>query len=97
MTLDKIPAGAGIMLDANIVIYARQGASEQCRRISFADLAHPICLLPFAATQKQVLPEMRPEILLVKPVFLLTCFCWTEKVKRSRPPARQGAGSRSIK
>lgn len=33
MTLDEIPAGAGVMLDANIVIYARQGASEQCRRL----------------------------------------------------------------
>lgn len=33
MTLDEIPAGARVLLDANILIYARLRQSEQCRRL----------------------------------------------------------------
>jgi predicted nucleic acid-binding protein len=33
MTLDDIPAGAAVLLDANILIYARRGASIQCQRL----------------------------------------------------------------
>jgi predicted nucleic acid-binding protein len=32
MTLDDIPAGSRVLVDANILIYARRGMSEQCRR-----------------------------------------------------------------
>lgn len=31
MTLEAIPAGSDVLLDANILIYARRGMSEQCR------------------------------------------------------------------
>jgi predicted nucleic acid-binding protein len=33
MTLDDIPAGSAVLLDANILIYARRGASAQCQRL----------------------------------------------------------------
>lgn len=33
MTLDAIPAGAQVLLDANVLIYARLRQSEQCRRL----------------------------------------------------------------
>jgi predicted nucleic acid-binding protein len=33
MTLDDIPAGVRLLIDANILIYARRGMSEQCRRL----------------------------------------------------------------
>lgn len=33
MSLDDLPAGACVLLDANIVIYAQRGASAQCRRL----------------------------------------------------------------
>ena len=33
MSLDSIPAGSAVLLDANILIYARRGMSEQCRRL----------------------------------------------------------------
>ena len=32
MSLDAIPAGSRVLIDANILIYARGGMSEQCRR-----------------------------------------------------------------
>jgi len=33
MSLGAIPAGARVLLDANILIYARRGMSAQCRRL----------------------------------------------------------------
>jgi predicted nucleic acid-binding protein len=33
MNLDAIPAGAVVLIDANVAIYARHGLSEQCRRL----------------------------------------------------------------
>ena len=33
MTPDDIPAGAAVLLDANILIYARRRASAQCQRL----------------------------------------------------------------
>jgi predicted nucleic acid-binding protein len=33
MNLDDIPTGGAVMLDANVIIYAKRGASEQCRRL----------------------------------------------------------------
>lgn len=33
MSLDAIPAGSAVLLDSNILIYARRGMSEQCRRL----------------------------------------------------------------
>ena len=33
MSLDAIPADVPVLIDANILIYARRGASEQCRRL----------------------------------------------------------------
>ena len=33
MNLDEIPAGAAVLIDANIAIYARRGMSAQCRRL----------------------------------------------------------------
>jgi predicted nucleic acid-binding protein len=33
MSLDDIPAGSRVLLDANILIYARRGMSAQCRRL----------------------------------------------------------------
>ena len=32
MSLDAIPAGARVLVDANILIYAKRGMSAQCRR-----------------------------------------------------------------
>lgn len=33
MSLDAIPAGVQVLIDANILIYARREASQQCRRL----------------------------------------------------------------
>lgn len=33
MSLDTIPAGARVLIDANVLIYARRGMSAQCRRL----------------------------------------------------------------
>jgi predicted nucleic acid-binding protein len=33
MNLDDIPNGGAVMLDANVIIYAKRGVSEQCRRL----------------------------------------------------------------
>lgn len=33
MTLDDIPSGSTILIDANVLIYARRGMSGQCRRL----------------------------------------------------------------
>lgn len=33
MTLDDIPSGAAVLIDANIAVYARQRTSAQCRRL----------------------------------------------------------------
>jgi predicted nucleic acid-binding protein len=33
MSLDAIPAGARVLVDANILIYAKRGMSAQCRRL----------------------------------------------------------------
>jgi len=33
MTLDDIPSGSAILIDANVLIYARRGMSGQCRRL----------------------------------------------------------------
>ena len=33
MNLDDVPAGARILIDANILIYARRGMSAQCCRL----------------------------------------------------------------
>ena len=33
MSLDAIPSGAQILIDANILVFARHGASGQCRRL----------------------------------------------------------------
>ena len=33
MSLNDIPDGASVLLDANIVIYAKRGESVQCRRL----------------------------------------------------------------
>jgi predicted nucleic acid-binding protein len=33
MSLDDIPNGGAVLLDANVVIYAKRGNSAQCRRL----------------------------------------------------------------
>jgi len=33
MSLNDIPDGGSVLLDANIVIYAKRGESAQCRRL----------------------------------------------------------------
>jgi predicted nucleic acid-binding protein len=33
MSLDAIPADARVLVDANILIYAKRGMSAQCRRL----------------------------------------------------------------
>lgn len=33
MSLENIPTGSAVLLDANILIYARRGASVQCQRL----------------------------------------------------------------
>jgi len=33
MNLEAIPAGSRVLVDANILIYARRGMSGQCRRL----------------------------------------------------------------
>ncbi len=33
MNLDDIPNGSAVMLDANVIIYAKRGVSDQCRRL----------------------------------------------------------------
>ena len=42
MTLDDIPSGSTILIDANVLIYARRGMSGQCRRLLERCAAHEV-------------------------------------------------------
>lgn len=53
MNLDSIPAGSVVLLDANILISARRGASDQCRRLLARCLTEEIhgCLSAIAVAE----------------------------------------------
>jgi predicted nucleic acid-binding protein len=53
MTLDDIPSGTVVLLDANILIYARRGASVQCQRLLARCAAREIrgCLTTIAVAE----------------------------------------------
>ncbi len=42
MSLENIPANSAVLLDANILIYARRGSSVQCQRLLARCAAHEI-------------------------------------------------------
>jgi len=42
MNLDVLPAGAAVLIDANILIYAAQGSSPQCRSLLARCVSHEV-------------------------------------------------------
>jgi predicted nucleic acid-binding protein len=42
MSLDTIPAGARVLIDANVLIYAKRALSEQCRRLLERSAKHEV-------------------------------------------------------